>query len=109
MEISATPRQDGGQPLSVHTKPPAEPTWTPWKLLVAIVGVLILVQIFELPKIADWSLFAFYDPGTAFKGDVLISAGLKPGIDFGYTHGLASLIFAHWALKFFGRDRKSVV
>jgi|GEM_PF-1085774 len=104
MEISATPRQDGGQPLSVHTKPPAEPTWTPWKLLVAIVGVLILVQIFELPKIADWSLFAFYDPGTAFKGDVLISAGLKPGIDFGYTHGLASLIFAHWALKFFGRN-----
>lgn len=75
-----------------------------WKLFFILAGLLLLVQCFELPKIADWSLFAFFDPGTAFKGDVLISAGMRPAIDFGYTHGLASLIFAHWALKIFGRN-----
>ncbi len=57
----------------------------------------------ELPRLADWAFFSFYDPGTALKGDVLVSMGMKPGIDFGYTHGLATLIFAHIGFALLGR------
>ncbi len=81
----------------------ARPDPNGWGLFLRLSGLLLLLQLFELPKIADWSLFAFFDPGTAFKGDVLISAGLRPAIDFGYTHGLLSLIFAHRALAILGR------
>ena len=103
MEISAGPSKEDKQLLSPHIRGSSDVRFPSGKLFFTIASILVLVQIFELPKIADWSLFAFFDPGTAFKGDVLISAGLRPGIDFGYTHGLASLIFAHWALKLFGR------
>lgn len=102
MTISATSPADDGRALS-ESHHASAPSLRNWKLFFTIAGILALLQVWELPKIADWSLFAFYDPGTAFKGDVLISAGLRPAIDFGYTHGLASLIFAHWALRLFGR------
>ncbi len=103
MEISAGPSQKDKQIPRQGIRSTEGFQVPVWKLFFTIASILVLVQIFELPKIADWSLFAFFDPGTAFKGDVLISAGLRPGIDFGYTHGLASLIFAHWGLKIFGR------
>lgn len=102
---------DSVGPAAVNTQTP--PSCDPivhggsrngWRLFFSLAGLLLLVQLIELPKIADWSLFAFFDPGTAFKGDVLISAGMRPAIDFGYTHGLAGLIFAHWALMLFGRN-----
>ena len=65
--------------------------------------LLVLLQIWQLPRIAGWTFFSFFDPGTALKGDWLISMGMKPAIDFGYTHGLASLIAAHWGFVILGR------
>ncbi len=65
--------------------------------------LLVLLQIWQLPRIAGWTFFSFFDPGTALKGDWLISLGMKPAIDFGYTHGLASLMVAHWGFAILGR------
>jgi hypothetical protein len=72
-------------------------------LAAGLAVLLLLLQIWQLPRIAGWTLFSFFDPGTALKGDLLISMGMKPGIDFGYTHGLASLIVAHWGFALLGR------
>ncbi len=74
-----------------------------WLLAVGLALVLVLLQIWQLPRIAGWTFFSFYDPGTALKGDLLISMGMKPAIDFGYTHGLASLLVAHWGFVLLGR------
>ncbi|MGC8553592.1 MAG: hypothetical protein ACP5O7_12115 [Phycisphaerae bacterium] len=74
-----------------------------WLLAGAIAMVLLTLQLLELPRIAGWTFFSFYDPGTALKGDLLISMGMKPAIDFGYTHGLASLMVAHWGFALLGR------
>lgn len=74
-----------------------------WMLSGALALVLVLLQILQLPRIAGWTFFSFYDPGTALKGDLLISMGMKPAIDFGYTHGLASLMVAHWGFAILGR------
>ena len=84
------------------------PRWasrrTLWLFLsVAIAALLVLLMLAELPVIADWSFFSFYDPGAVLKGDELISLGMKPAIDFGYTHGLASLALAHWGFVLLGR------
>ena len=65
--------------------------------------LLLLLQLWQLPRIAGWTFFSFFDPGTALKGDWLISLGMKPAIDFGYTHGLASLLIAHWGFAVLGR------
>ncbi|HTV49430.1 MAG TPA: hypothetical protein VMG59_13410 [Phycisphaerae bacterium] len=69
----------------------------------AIATILMLSFFSQLPTIADWSQFAFWDPGTTLKGDLLLSLGMKPGIDFGYTHGLASLEIARWGFALLGR------
>lgn len=75
--------------------------WFGWGLVYG--GILIALMLIQLPRVADWALFSFFDPGTAIKGDVLISMGMKPAIDFGYTHGLATLIFAHIGFAILGR------
>ncbi|MGC9260856.1 MAG: hypothetical protein ACP5I8_12400 [Phycisphaerae bacterium] len=74
-----------------------------WLLAAGLALVLALLQIWQLPRIAGWTFFSFFDPGTALKGDLLISMGMKPAIDFGYTHGLASLLVAHWGFVLLGR------
>ncbi len=74
-----------------------------WILAAGVAFVLLLLQIWQLPRIAGWTFFSFFDPGTALKGDLLISMGMKPAIDFGYTHGLASLVAAHWGFVLLGR------
>ena len=77
--------------------------WRFWPLAAALALVLLLLQFLQLPRIAGWTFFSFYDPGTALKGDLLISMGMRPAIDFGYTHGLASLMVAHWGFLLLGR------
>ncbi|NNM85183.1 MAG: hypothetical protein HKL96_05435 [Phycisphaerales bacterium] len=77
--------------------------WPFWLFAGAIALLLLTLQLLQLPRIAGWTLFSFYDPGTALKGDLLISMGMKPAIDFGYTHGLASLLAAHWGFALLGR------
>ena len=72
-------------------------------LAVAFAILLVVLQIWQLPRIAGWTFFSFFDPGTALKGDLLISMGMKPAIDFGYTHGLASLMVAHLGFVLLGR------
>ena len=57
----------------------------------------------QLPRIADWSLFAFYDPGSVLKADQLITQGMRPAIDFGFTHGLAALLAARAGFAVLGR------
>ena len=87
------------------TLPTAKPTPLRrfWMLGAGLAILLLLLQLWQLPRIAGWTFFSFFDPGTALKGDWLISVGMKPAIDFGYTHGLASLVIAHWGFAVLGR------
>jgi len=87
------------------TLPTAKPTPLRrfWLLGAGLAILLLLLQLWQLPRIAGWTFFSFFDPGTALKGDWLISMGMKPAIDFGYTHGLASLVIAHWGFAVLGR------
>ena len=80
---------------------PAGRQWVRWGFIYG--GILIGLMVIQLPRLADWAFFSFYDPGTALKGDALISMGMKPAIDFGYTHGLATLIIAHIGFAILGR------
>ncbi len=65
-------------------------------LLTGVVALLLLINfLLRLPtvQVADWGQFAFYDPGTVIKGDMLLAKGYIPTVDFGYTHGLLSLLY----------------
>ncbi|MCL2647526.1 MAG: hypothetical protein FWD61_11065 [Phycisphaerales bacterium] len=72
-------------------------------LLVA--GVLVVSFLAQLPtyRVADWAEFAFYDAGTVIKGDMLVAKGYVPTVDFGYTHGLLSLLYGRVGFAVFGR------
>jgi hypothetical protein len=97
--ISASATSTGGG-APQHEAPPKRRFWP---LAAGLAGILVLLQLWQLPRIAGWTFFSFFDPGTALKGDLLISMGMKPAIDFGYTHGLASLVVAHWGFVLLGR------
>ncbi len=62
---------------------------TGWLLLMVAVNFILRLPTW---RSADWGQFAFYDPGTVLKGDMLLSKGYVPTVDFGYTHGLLSLL-----------------
>jgi hypothetical protein len=76
-----------------------------WPLAGIIAGLLLINFLLRLPtsQVADWGQFAFYDPGTVLKGDLLLSKGYVPTVDFGYTHGLLSLLFGHIGFGLLGR------
>jgi hypothetical protein len=82
-----------------------------WLLLFVFVAAAVLVRMYcNLPNNYDWTFFSFYDTGTVIKGDQLITDfGLKPAVDFGYTHGLATLIFSHWGFEILGRTPTAVL
>lgn len=65
------------------------------RLTLIVAGLLLLSLLAQWPAggVADWRQFAFYDPGTTLKGDLLLQKGYVPSVDFGYTHGLLSLMF----------------
>ncbi|HTV46936.1 MAG TPA: hypothetical protein VMG59_00700 [Phycisphaerae bacterium] len=81
-----------------------------WLILFLPLAALVLGQMYyNLPDNYDWTFFGFYDTGTVIKGDQLISMGLKPAIDFGYTHGLATLLVSHWGFEILGRTPNAVL
>jgi hypothetical protein len=74
-------------------------------LFGAIGGILLASFLLQLPtsQVGDWQQFAFYDPGTVLKGDVLLGKGYVPTVDFGYTHGLLSLLYGRAGFAVVGR------
>jgi hypothetical protein len=84
---------------------PLSPFRRLWPLAGIIAGLLLINFILRLPtsQVADWGQFAFYDPGTVLKGDLMLSKGYIPTVDFGYTHGLLSLLFGHVGFALLGR------
>src|SRR5271156_1428761 len=82
-----------------------------WLILFITLAALVLgLMYYNLPDNYDWTFFGFYDTGTVIKGDQLITDyGFKPAIDFGYTHGLATLIVSHWGFDLLGRTPSAVL
>ena len=74
-----------------------------YRLAAAAAVILMVSFLGQLPTSADWSDFAFWDPGSVLKANLLLARGFKPGIDFGYTHGLASLAVQSWGFAWLGR------
>ncbi len=89
---------------STSPPPPGLPRLLPLTALIA--GILLALFLLQLPtsQVGDWQQFAFYDPGTVLKGDMLLQKGYVPTIDFGYTHGLLSLLFARAGFALLGRS-----
>ncbi len=87
-------------------EPAAERPRRVWPLAVLIAGMLLVNFALRLPtaQVADWGQFAFYDPGTVLKGDMLLSKGYVPTVDFGYTHGLLSLLYGRIGFAILGRS-----
>ncbi len=80
-----------------------------WRLTSLIAAILLASFLFQLPTsltggVADWQEFAFYDPGTVLKGDMLLAKGYLPTLDFGYTHGLLSLLYGRIGFFLLGRS-----
>jgi hypothetical protein len=74
--------------------------------LTALFALLLLASfVFQYPtsQVADWQLYSFYDPGTILKGDLLLEKGYVPTRDFGYTHGLISLLYGRVGFSLLGR------
>jgi hypothetical protein len=74
--------------------------------LTVLFGALLLASFalqFPTGPVADWQLFSFYDPGTILKGDWLLEKGYVPTVDFGYTHGLISLVYGRVGFSVLGR------
>ncbi len=65
---------------------------------------LILILIFELPGVADFMKFGFYDEGAWLHMDALVSAGKVPTVDFGYSYGMLPLILGRGWFSVFGRN-----
>lgn len=65
--------------------------------------VLLASFLFQLPASYDFSNFVLYDPGTALRVDHLISAGYRPGLDFGFPYGLISLLIGRGFFALAGR------
>ncbi len=87
-------------------RPPTRRMRRVW-VLTGIFGVALLVSFFvQVPtwRVADWGQFAFYDPGTTLKGDMLLAKGYVPTVDFGYTHGLLPLIYGRVGFAVLGRS-----
>jgi hypothetical protein len=92
----------------MHEPPPLPTPFAfrrPWPLAAVIAALLLLNFLLRLPtwQVADWGQFAFYDPGTVLKGDLLLAKGYVPTLDFGYTHGLLSLLYGHLGFALLGR------
>ncbi len=76
------------------------------KLTLLIAGILLASFIAQWPgpRMADWQLFAFYDPGTILHGDLLLEKGYVPTVDFGYTAWLGpAALMAALGFAIFGR------
>ena len=89
-----------------HAPHPRSTLRRPWMLTVLFAAALLLSFLLQLPtwRVADWGQFAFYDPGTTLKGDMLLAKGYVPTVDFGYTHGLLSLIYGRVGFGVLGRS-----
>ncbi|HUO06956.1 MAG TPA: hypothetical protein VM008_01375 [Phycisphaerae bacterium] len=76
-----------------------------WTLAALFLTAILISFLLQLPtwRVADWGQFAFYDPGTTLKGDALLAKGYTPTIDFGYTHGLLSLLYGRLGFALLGR------
>ena len=97
-ESPATPRRGGAT-----GDPPRRDQRRFYGLAAAAAVILMVSFLGQLPTSADWSDFAFWDPGSVLKANLLLARGFKPGIDFGYTHGLASLAVQSWGFAWLGR------
>ncbi len=74
-----------------------------WGIFVA---ELLLLLIAELPGVADFQKFAFYDEGSWLRMDRLFAAaggGKIPTVDFGYSYGMLPLILGRGWFACFGR------
>ena len=68
---------------------------------------LILLLICELPGVADFQKFGFYDEGAWLHMDALVAwggAGKVPTVDFGYSYGMLPLISGHAWFAVLGRN-----
>lgn len=91
---------------SPHPRPPRGRPSRRWGLTLLFAAALLVSFFLQLPtwRVADWGQFAFYDPGTTLKGDMLLARGYVPTVDFGYTHGLLSLLYGRLGFAILGRS-----
>src|SRR5215468_3624728 len=71
-----------------------------WMVFAFELTALMAVQI---PAVYNFSTFILYDPGSILRADRLLTQGLSPTIDFGYSYGMLSLIYGRLIFALGGR------
>lgn len=76
------------------------PVWGIWLLFAAVLlGTLAL----QLPGIADFQKFGFYDEGAWMHLDEQVARGAVPTVDIGYSYGAVALLASRAWFAVFGR------
>jgi hypothetical protein len=77
----------------------------PARLLFLFFAVeLLLILALQLPAVADFQKFAFYDEGAWLHLDKLVAGGAVPTVDFGYSYGMLPVIASRGWFGLFGRS-----
>jgi hypothetical protein len=71
---------------------------------VILAAVVLLGFLVQLPRVADFEKFGFYDEGAWLHLDELVAGGAVPGKDVGYSYGMLPLIVSRGWFALFGRS-----
>lgn len=89
---------------------PAQPVLLPARRsprLAVIFGVfaleLLLMLLLQLPGVADFQKFGFYDEGAWLNLDRLFAGGAVPTVDVGYSYGMLPLMLSRVWFATLGR------
>ncbi len=77
---------------------PALPT-----IFLLFAAELLLTLFIQLPAVADFQKFGFYDEGAWLHLDQLFAAGAVPTVDVGYSYGMLPLTLSRAWFAAFGR------
>src|SRR4051794_23615370 len=66
--------------------------------------VVLLGLVVQLPRVADFEKYGFYDEGAWLHLDALVSRGAVPGKDVGYSYGMVPLIMSRAWFAMLGRS-----
>src|SRR3954470_22696355 len=78
--------------------------WRAGSIFAVLAGVLLLGLLVQLPRVADFEKFGFYDEGAWLHLNELVAGGAVPGKDVGYSYGLLPLIVSRAWFAVAGRS-----
>src|SRR6478736_744167 len=79
------------------------------KIFLLLAGIFLLGLLIQLPRVADFEKFAFYDEGAWLHLDQLFASGKMPATDIGYSYGMLPIILSRGWFALTGRTPWSFI